>query len=267
MLKAVFTDMDGTLLKKDHTISETTKTIIRDLMNKGILIVPISARPLHGMLHITKELFPSHVPTVSLNGSYILHNDEIIYQSAVSPEHAKAVQKELEPYEVAAMYYTQMDWYAEENNQHIQKEQKITDVIIRIQPFEDTLKEWNAKQTGPNKILIAGDKEKILEIEQKLLELHGNKFNLSKSKSTYLEVMSLEASKTKAIEFLMKKYNLQREEIMAIGDNFNDKEMIQFAGVGVAMGNAPDEIKKIADYVTGTNEEDGVANALKHFFY
>ena len=90
---------------------------------------------------------------------------------------------------------------------------------------------------------------------------------MSKSKSTYLEVMSLEASKTKAIQFLMDKYGIQQNEIIAIGDNFNDKEMIEFAGVGVAMGNAPDEIKAIADYVTDTNNEDGVAKALNHFFY
>ncbi|MEI9933768.1 MAG: Cof-type HAD-IIB family hydrolase [Ferruginibacter sp.] len=266
MFKAAFIDMDGTLLKKDHTISNTNKEVIKKLLDKGVLVVPISARPLHGMLHLTKDIFSSDIPIVSLNGSYIIHNNEIIYQSDVELEHVANVQKELEAFGVSAMYYSQMEWHAEADNDHIKKEQKITNVKIKIQPFAKTIAEWKTKNTGPNKILIAGEKGRILEIEQKLLNLHKGKFNMSKSKSTYLEVMSLDASKTKAIQFLLNKYGIKQNEIIAIGDNFNDKEMIEFAGVGVAMGNAPDEIKSVADYVTDTNNEDGVAKALNHFF-
>jgi Cof subfamily protein (haloacid dehalogenase superfamily) len=266
MFKAVFTDMDGTLLRKDHSISDVSKQVIKKLLDQGVLVVPISARPLHGMLHLTKDIFPPDIPLVSLNGSYILLNNEIIYQSNVALEHVAEVQKELEQYGVSAMYYSQMEWHAEKDDEHIKKEQKITDVKIKIRPFADTLNEWKAKNSGPNKILIAGKENSILAIEQSLLKKHGDKFNMSKSKTTYLEVMSLEASKTKAIQFLMNRYGIQQNEIIAIGDNFNDKEMIEFAGIGIAMGNAPDEIKAIADYVTDTNNEDGVAKALIHFF-
>jgi len=266
MYKAVFIDMDGTLLQKDHTISETNKKVIKELLDKGILIVPISARPLHGILPISKQLFPDNIPVVSLNGSYIFLNNEIIYQSAVPLEDVINVQKEIAPYDVSAMYYSQMDWYAEADNTHIQKEQKITDVKIKIQPFAETVKEWETKQRGPNKILIAGNADLINGIEKRLIDQHGDKLNMSKSKTTYLEVMSLASSKTKAIEFLLERYGIKQNEIIAIGDNYNDKEMIEFAGVGIAMGNAPDEIKKVADYVTDTNNEDGVAKALNHFF-
>jgi Cof subfamily protein (haloacid dehalogenase superfamily) len=266
MYKAVFIDMDGTLLQKDHTISDMNKQVIKKLLDKGILIVPISARPLHGILPISKQLFPDTIPVVSLNGSYIFLNNEIIYQSSVPIEDVIEVQKEIAPHNVAAMYYTQMEWYAETDNTHIQKEQKITDVKIKIQPFDSIVKEWQAKQNGPNKILIAGDADIINGIEQRLIDQHGDKLNMSKSKTTYLEVMSLGSSKTKAIEFLLERYDIKQSEIIAIGDNFNDKEMIEFAAVGVAMGNAPDEIKKVADYVTSTNNEDGVAKALNHFF-
>ena len=78
--------------------------------------------------------------------------------------------------------------------------------------------------------------------------------------------MHIEASKTKAIQFLMNQYGILQQEVIAIGDNYNDKEMIEFAGVGVAMGNAPEEIKLIADFVTDTNNDDGVAKALAHYF-
>jgi Cof subfamily protein (haloacid dehalogenase superfamily) len=266
MYKAVFIDMDGTLLQKDHTISNTNKEVIKKLLDKGVLIIPISARPLHGILHISKHLFPDTIPVVSLNGSYIFLNGEIIYESSVPLEDVIKVQKEIAPHDVAAMYYSQMDWYAEADNVHIQKEQKITDIKIKIQPFDLTLDEWKAKKNGPNKILIAGNPDLINSIEKKLTDQYSDKLNMSKSKTTYLEVMSLTSSKTKAIEFLLERYGIKRNEIIAIGDNYNDKEMIEFAGVGVAMGNAPDEIKKVADYVTATNNEDGVAKALDHFF-
>ena len=100
-------------------------------------------------------------------------------------------------------------------------------------------------------------------LEQRLVALHGNTLNIYKSQPTYLEVMSVDASKSKAIQFLLKKYGLHQNEVIAIGDNFNDKEMIEFAGCGVAMGNAPVAVKEAANYVTDTNNNDGVCKAIK----
>ena len=84
MYKAVFIDMDGTLLKKDHTISEANKNSIQRLLDNGILVIPISARPLHGILPITQKVLPDSIPVVSLNGSYIYHEGEIISQIDIS---------------------------------------------------------------------------------------------------------------------------------------------------------------------------------------
>ena len=78
--------------------------------------------------------------------------------------------------------------------------------------------------------------------------------------------MHQQASKTNAIQLLIEKYGIRQDEIIAIGDNYNDKSMIEFAGMGIAMGNAPDEIKKVANYITDTNNNEGVAKALKKFF-
>ncbi|WP_301921335.1 Cof-type HAD-IIB family hydrolase [Ferruginibacter sp.] len=266
MYKAVFIDMDGTLLKSDHSVSDANKQAIHHLQQKGILVVPISARPLHGMVNITKNVVTDDMPLVSLNGGYIVHKNEIIYQDAVSLNDAAHVNKELQGYDVSAMYYSQMEWFAEMENDLIKKEQRITAVKIKIQPFAETLQYWEGQNNGPNKILIAGEKQLIHDIEQILIERHQGNLNIFKSQSTYLEVMSTGASKAKAIEFLMSRYGIDKNEIIAIGDNFNDKGMIELAGMGVAMGNAPEEIKLSANYVTDTNNNDGVAKALQHFF-
>lgn len=267
MYKAVFIDMDGTLLKSDHTVSQATKQAIHQLQQKGILVVLISARPLHGILPISTQVVTGDMPVVSLNGGYIFHNNDIIYQAAVSIPDTITVHEELKSYtQLSSMYYSQMEWFAEIENDRIKKEQKITPVKIKIQPFHQTLQQWEAQKTGPNKILIAGDKHLILAIEKKLIDLHQGKLNIFKSQASYLEVMSLEASKANAIQFLISKYGIDKKEIIAIGDNYNDKGMIEFAGRGIAMGNAPDEIKLVADYVTDTNNNDGVAKALHHHF-
>jgi Cof subfamily protein (haloacid dehalogenase superfamily) len=266
MYKAVFIDMDGTLLRKDHTVSNITKETIQRLIKKGILIVPISARPLHGMLPITTTVFEADNPIVSLNGGYIFQHNTVTYQAHISIPETSAVHIEVEKEPVSAMYYSQMDWFAQEDTPAVKKEQKITPVPIIIQPFTDTVTFWQRQQSGPNKILIAGDPHVILSLEERLLANHGQDLNIYKSQPRYLEVMNQQASKQKAIQFLIAQYGLQPAEIIAIGDNYNDKGMIEFAGMGVAMGNAPDDIKAAANYVTDTNNHDGVAKALDHFF-
>jgi Cof subfamily protein (haloacid dehalogenase superfamily) len=266
MYKAVFIDMDGTLLKNDHSVSEVNKQAIHKLQKKGVMVVPISARPLHGMAHIIKNVVTDDTPLVSLNGGYIVHKKEVIFEDAVPLTEVAGVHKELKNFDVSAMYYSQMEWFAESATDRIKKEQRITPVKINIQPFNTTLHYWEAHQKGPNKILIAGEKHLIHDIELRLIELHQGNLNIFKSQSTYLEVMSTGASKAKAIEFLIGRYGIDKKEIIAIGDNFNDKGMIEFAGIGVAMGNAPEEIKAVANYVTDTNNNDGVAKALHHFY-
>ena len=266
MYKAVFIDMDGTLLRTNHTVSDNSKKVIQHLLSIGVVVVPISARPLHGILPIIKEVLPDSMPVVSLNGGYIFHNKEIIYETNIALPEVISIYNALQPYNVSVMYYSRMEWFAVADSTLIKKEQKITDVKIKIQPFAQMVKRWEADYSGPNKILIAGNKLLIREIENKLLRLHGLELNIFKSQPAYLEVMNQQASKAKAIEILLNKYGIDQSEIIAIGDNFNDQGMIEFAGTGIAMGNAPDEIKLVADYVTDTNNNDGVAKALNHFF-
>ena len=266
MYKAVFIDLDGTLLKSDHTVSDANRKAIQQLLQQGIKVIIVSARPLHGILPISETVVTSDMPVVSLNGSYILDSNQIVYQVAVPLKDTINIHKEVLRYDVTCMYYTQMEWFAAKDTDLVKKEQRITPVKIIIQPFEETLAYWSANNSGANKILIAGNENEILTAEQRLLSLYAGQLNIYKSQPRYLEVMNIEASKTKAIQFLLKKYGLDKSAAMAIGDNYNDKEMLQFAGTGVAMGNAPADIQQIAGYVTDTNNNDGVAKALQHFF-
>lgn len=265
MYKAVFIDMDGTLLRKDHTVSDYNRSVIQRLLQQGIKVVPVSARPLHGIRPITDAFLSPQNALVSLNGSYIYENGELLYDVAVGADQAAGIHEKISSLDVTPMYYTKMDWYADRDNEKVKKEQRITPVSIIIQPFEQILQTWQVQQTGPNKILLTGDSELLNEVEAHLKERYHDSLNVYKSQATYLEVIPAAASKTKAVQMLMQQWGIERHEIIALGDNYNDQEMIQFAGTGVAMGNAPASIQAIADYVTDTNNEDGVAKALEHY--
>ncbi len=266
MYKAVFTDMDGTLLTPDHRISARTREVIQLLFEEGVQIIPISARPLHGMLHLIEDIFPDEVPVVSLNGSYIWHQGKIVHQLDIPLDDLQTLHAIASRYPVSAMHYSQMDWYAAAETPAIRKEQKITPVPVQLQPFETTFSHWQQTQTSANKVLMAGDEQVILQLEQELLRELGSRLNIFKSQPRYVEAMHPAASKTNAMQLVMDQYGWQTHEVIAIGDNYNDAGMIAFAGTGVVMGNAPDEIKALADFITAGNHQDGVALALEHFF-
>jgi len=267
MYKAVFIDMDGTLLRKDHSVSDVTQDIIQKLLTDNILVVLVSARPLHGMISIAEKIGLSAMPMASLNGAYIVLGKEIIYHSDMNLPTIEKIQTASTAFDTTLIYYRQMEWFAETNNAAIIKEQKITTVPVEVNSFKELLKQWSTYTTGINKIMAVADPEIINAFENKMLDLFGDALNIYTSKPTYLEIMKQDASKKNAVKFLIDRYNIRQDEIIAIGDNFNDKEMIAFAGTGVAMGNAPDEIKAAAKFVTDTNNNDGVAKAIQTLVY
>ena len=266
MYKAVFTDMDGTLLEDYCTISEASQKIIKYLLDLGVFVIPVSARPLHGMMPVLKPVFDERMPIVSLNGSYIYYKGEIINDVRINISHTIKVYQALKNYDVTPIFYNQKEWYSDRNNEMIQKEQRITPVQIIIKEFDALLAQWDRLEHSPNKIVVVGDEKIIKEVQAKLLSLFEDQLNIYTSDARYLEIMDKQASKKTGVEILMNKWRFKSEEIIALGDHFNDKDMLEFAGMGIAMGNAPNDIKAIANYITDTNKNDGFAKALQYFF-
>ena len=263
MYKAVFIDVDGTLIRSDHGISEATFNIIQKLKEKNILVVLVSARPLSGIEPIAEKIGLLNYPIASLNGAYIALKGKIICEAKIDIDITNRVHDELQKYNATTIYYQQELWYSEVQNFNTDHEQKITSVPVIIQPFYQTLQYWRINNTGANKLLIISEEIVIKAIQDNLKQQFIIDLNIYTSKPIFLEIMNKQASKTNAVKLLMNRYNIKREETIAIGDNFNDKEMIEFAGTGIAMDNAPDEVKAIADYITDTNNNDGVSKALK----
>jgi Cof subfamily protein (haloacid dehalogenase superfamily) len=267
MYKAVFLDMDGTLLKSDHSVSEATSQTIRALTTKGIPVILVSARPLNAVLPTFHEIgIPEDYPIITLNGSYIVEQEQPIFQAMIDLHTVVGVADQVRPFKATIAYYLQREWYAEVNDAWTEHEQKIMDVKIKIGPLAELVKDWAAREIAPNKMMVMSEPPAIAEIQQHLRAIYDGQLNIYPSKPTYLEVMDSRGSKSNAVKFVSSRLKLDPSEIIAMGDNYNDIEMIKFAGMGVAMGNAPDDIKAIADYVTDTNNNDGVRLALEKFF-
>ena len=263
--QAAFIDIDGTLIKSDHSISPATADCIRQVLEKKVLVVLVSARPMHGILPIAPQIGLTLFPIASLNGGYIAKAGEMIFESVINLDLISKVHEKLSQYAVTPIYYEETNWYAEAQNPATDKEQLITDVPLTISPFDDMMSGWQKRNTGPAKILVIGDPIVVSELESKLKIEYQDQLNIYTSKPPYLEIMGKGASKLDAVKLVSKQFGIDKENVIAIGDNFNDQEMIAYAGMGIAMGNAPDEVKAIADYVTDTNNNDGVAKALTKF--
>jgi Cof subfamily protein (haloacid dehalogenase superfamily) len=266
LYKAVFIDVDGTLIRSDHSLSVATTEAIEKLQEKGILVILVSARPLSGIRPIAEELHLGANPIASLNGAYIAQDEKIIFDSTISADITVSVHEVLQKFNATVIYYQQDEWFSETKTFYTDYEQRITEVPVKIQSFDVTVNQWRKNNTGPNKMLVIAGKEMVVEIQHHLQQQFVSKLNVYTSKPTYLEIMNIDASKVNAVKFLTALYNIKQQEIIAIGDNYNDKEMIEFAEMGIAMGNAPDPVKAAANYITKTNNEDGVSLALSHFF-
>jgi Cof subfamily protein (haloacid dehalogenase superfamily) len=267
MYKAVFLDMDGTLLKSDHSVSEPTIAMIRDLTAKGVSVVLVSARPLNAVLPTFQHIgLPAHTPVITLNGSYIVEREQPVFDVRIDLATTARVTELVRPFKATIAYYVQREWYAEVSDAWTAHEQRIMDVPLAIAPVGELIEGWENRHVAPNKMMVMSEAANIATIQQHLRSAYDGRLNVYPSKATYLEVMDSRGSKVNGLRFVMERLGLTPSEIIAMGDNYNDVEMIQYAGMGVAMGNAPDDIKAIADYVTDTNNNDGVRKAMEKFF-
>lgn len=264
--KLVCLDIDGTLLNSQHQITEKTKFIINKITKeKNIPVVLVSARMPKGILFLQKELGINE-PIICYSGSLILDNNHnVLMKKYIEASHVRSILNIIKNEDIHASLYKDNVWYIKEMDKWAFQEKEITNIMPQINKYEELLEHWEEENSGCNKILCMGDPNKIESLKDKLNNILGSSLNIYLSKPTYLEIMPKDSSKTLAIEVLLRKYCINKSELIAIGDNYNDVDMIKYAGMGIAMGNAPEEVKRIADDITLSNDEDGVAFAINKY--
>lgn len=288
MYKLVAIDLDGTILNHYGEISEKTKEIVKKCVEKGVKIVPASGRPIDSIKTIAEELGVNGY-FIAGNGAlvYDIQREKMIYENYIKKEKVLEIIKICEENSIAYNVYTDkvilttnlkfnVLYYYKENLK--KEENKRTNISI-VENMYEYVK--HMKEEKFLKITICDESDSIFHsIIKKIKEINGIEIldvaHMSKKmikqgteeipvEYFYTEISASNVDKWNAIEFLMEKMNLKREEIMAIGDNINDKKMIENAGRGVAMKGSTPEIVKVAKEITDTNDNDGVAKVLERY--
>lgn len=272
-IKLICTDMDGTLLKSNHEISERNREAIKKAVDKGVKVAITTGR-LFTSAKSYASLIGIKAPIISSNGAYIREKDEdrIIYKSAFSYDELMEINQVLKKYEMITYYYLcdtlitesilpEDHFYKSSINNSKSEEDRVK--LLEEADVEKMFKEYDGDFL---KVLVLDNsegKEKLYKAKAELLKM--GKFEVVSSWANNFEVMSKGTSKGNAVKSLAEMLGIKQEEVMCLGDSENDLSMITYAGIGVAMGNALDSVKAEAQYVTDNNDNDGVAKAIEKF--
>jgi len=262
--KMLCLDIDGTLLNSEHQITEQTKIAIHKLkIEQNIPVILVSARMPQGIFFLAQEL-KICAPIICYSGALIIDQyKNVLLNHYIAVSYIKKLYYIVKKYSICISLYKDDEWYSEEKDKWVEQEQVITNITSSIRDYQELFTDW--KKEGCNKILCMGEEKQIASLKYELINIFHEDLNIYLSKPTYLEIMPKNSSKISAITVLLKKYHIDRTELMAIGDNYNDVTMIEYAGLGIAMGNAPEEVKSYASRITTSNDEEGVACAINTY--
>lgn len=258
----VFLDIDGTLLDSGHNISPNTKGLLNRLERRGVPVILCSARYPDGVEFVVRQA-ELKSPIVCYGGGLILDGDRsILADRGIDIRTAVRIKRFVDERfpELVTSAYLYNIWLVDDGtNPLIQREAG----VIQCHPLSGSLETASQTMDHVHKLLCMGPPGQILRLQKEAAPLFPEAEFLS-SGAAYLEILPSGVSKRAAMQALLPRYRLGREASVACGDHFVDLEMLQYAGLGVAMGNAPEAVKAAADRVTASNDEEGVYIALKN---
>ncbi|WP_288479174.1 Cof-type HAD-IIB family hydrolase [uncultured Clostridium sp.] len=271
--KMMCIDMDGTLLGKGRKISEESKIALRKAREKGVQIVITTGRLYNNAAYFS-ELVGVDSPVIGANGAIIREkrSNEIIYRSSFNEKITKKILELANKYRIVLHFHTVSSIIS---NSYVSitvarivlpgRNHEDFKVNLRtIKGKEKWLKALEKYSDKVTKIIVFSTSAKRMEeFRKEIGKIDEITYFTSGNKS--MEINMKEVSKGNAVKILADYYGIKREEVICIGDNENDVSMIEYAGLGIAMGNAIPKLKKIADYVTDTNKNDGVRKAVEKF--
>lgn len=260
-------DLDGTLLRNDHTISPKTKTIIKQLIDDGHIVVIATGRSNRVSIHYYHEL-GLNTPLINSNGAIVHHPIDKTWQSTHTPINHHTAHHIIDMcYDLKAANILA----AVQDNVYLEQfDQRIVD-FYQVGHDDESFQIGGVKQLlqdDPSLLMIYPEEKQVAEITSYLNDSHaqviahrnwGPPFHV-------IEIINAQINKAAALKQVAAHYQIPQERIIAFGDEGNDLEMIDYAGVGVAMGNGIDALKSIAKHVTGTNEADGIGEFLLDYF-
>lgn len=263
--RAIALDLDGTLTNHDKVVTPKTCEALLQAEAEGVVIILASGRPTYGIEPVAEclELDKRGGYILSYNGGNIVNakTGEKLFAQFLPDEVIPILYRYAKEKNHALLGYAGNEIITEmPDDQYVKEESRINKMNIR--KVENL---FEALEPHPTKLLMTGDPADMLKAENELSEILGDRMDIFRSAPFFLELVPKGIDKAKSLLRLLSKINLTPADMIAFGDGYNDLSMLKLAGMGVAMQNAAPEVRAEADYITLSNEEDGVAAALEHF--
>ena len=261
MYKLIAVDMDGTLLNSEGKLSQITIDTVIEAINQGFHFILSTGRPIQG-LQESIRILGLKGPMITYNGAMIVmaENNNILYQTDLDSEDARIILELGNKYETTMCFWSQNKLYVNRLDKRVNDYKKISGVEpILLNNYEEIV------SRGITKILWYDTSDKLNEYIKRLNLLLKPTVSFCTSKPVFLEFFNSKVSKAEALKKIGEYYNIDKAEMIAVGDGFNDLPMLEYAGLGIAMDNAPDDLKKNMQYVAPSNDNNGVAEVIERF--
>lgn len=276
--KLLALDVDGTLLNHRHVIARETKNALAEAMRRGVQVTLATGRGFPSAAGIARQA-GIHGPLVTHDGAYVADPEtgEVL---SVRRMEMEVVKEAVTLLRQCRLNVNLLHERVRVSNQMfpewrlsllLPKQWTLFGALFREtldyrhSRVPDLLAWLRENPEPPEKMFVTGTPSRLAEGRAILAERLGDKLRTAQAGSTGMEVMQKHVSKATGIQVLADHLGISMDEVIAVGDNFNDLEMLRQAGLGVAMGNAPDEVKRVADWVTAPNDQHGVARVVQRF--
>ena len=261
--RVIALDLDGTLTNNQKEVTTATKEALDNAMEQGAQLVLASGRPVYGIVPVAKslELDSKGGYILAYNGGQIIDckTNEVLYSQYLPSDVIPLLYEYAKSKGYALLGYKGNEIITESPDDIYVKEESCINKM-NVRKVDVLTDELDAK---PTKLLMTGDPKDMLKAEEELREAVKDRIDVYRSAPFFMELVPKGIDKAKSLTRLLAQLNLTPKDMMAFGDGYNDLSMLRLAGMGVAMANAAPEVRAEADFVTLSNEEDGVAHALK----
>ena len=265
--KILFSDIDGTLLDAQRTLSEKTIKVLSELKDR-LPIVLVSSRMPVQMYYLQEKAGILGMPLIAYNGALVLDGEKQLHSVEIPIilcEEIVAMNHQYAEGKVHISFYNYNEWYVPQTDAWAEREERNTCTKPVVKPNEEVISLWKAQNKGAHKLMLMGEEHFIEKMWQLLQEKMSGQLQLYRAKNTYIEITLQGISKLTGINVFLEHHpDITLAEAIAFGDNYNDQEMLEAVGLGVAVANAREEVKAIA--TTHHHKEDGVALYLSELF-
>lgn len=262
-IRLVVSDIDGTLIRHDKTLTERSIAAVRKLRDAGIRFTLMSSRPPKGLLALIQQLDVDE-PVGAFNGGVVMKPDAeqtVLFATFLDPEVSRQLIRVIASFDIDVWLYTDKEWFVpERHGWHVDHEVN----AVKFEPF--ATKNFDAHVAKVGKIVaVSPDNDKMSRCEVEVRKQFEGKISATRSQTYYLDITDPNANKGDALIKLSHLLNLRTSQIATIGDAQTDVLMFQQSGLSIAMGNGAPEIQAAATFVTASNEEEGFAEAIERF--